>query len=292
MTPRAEAPWITNPFGLVSLKEIVALMTGSNDWPTDQIILGPLANAMYGLRALEGGLSPKDVVGVAFFLENAASSLDGWGFAVTSQSFRDLARLVEGHVVQGRTPLHGPETIPMFIAMARQSLMSELAAHVFISVDSSDARYYAEPRRDWEAVIERFPQSVSDIEEAGRCYALRRYAGCVFHCMQVVEHGLLALGTFMGVTDPKSGFTAVSNELTRVLGIKYQDRSDFQRQHYEFFEQINGTVQAMRSAWRNKIDHAQGVAHLMTADFTPHVAMEIYMATRGFMRRLATEMPS
>jgi hypothetical protein len=30
---------------------------------------------------------------------------------------------------------------------------------------------------------------------------------------------------------------------------------------------------------------------LMTADFSPAVAIEIYMATRAFMRRLATDLP-
>ena len=36
----------------------------------------------------------------------------------------------------------------------------------------------------------------------------------------------------------------------------------------------------------------EGRTMLMTADFSPAVAMEIIHATRGFMRRLATELPS
>lgn len=295
MTARAEAPWITAPFGLVSLKEIVALITAAGDWPPDRIILGPLVNALYALGSIEthglSALSAKDAIGVSVILKIGADSLDGWGFVATCGAFRDLAELVEGHVVRGLESLHSRESIPTFCMLARQSLMHELEARVFLPVQPEYARYYREPLRDWEEVVDRFPQAISDVEEASKCYALGRYAASVYHLMQTLEHGLLALGVFMQVNDPKSGFTAVSNALQRVIDKKYQDRTDFERQHFAFFEQINGSVQAMKTAWRNKIDHAQSVPVLLSSDFTPAIAMEIHMATRGFMRRLATDLP-
>jgi len=54
---------------------------------------------------------------------------------------------------------------------------------------------------------------------------------------------------------------------------------------------MHGLVEALKSAWRNKIDHAQGRLILMAVDFTPDIAEEIIIASRSFMRRLATEMP-
>jgi hypothetical protein len=267
-------------------------MTRSDDWPNDRIILGPLANALYLLGRLEsGGLSAKDVIGVSVMLDNAADSLEAVGFVATCRSFRELAQLVSDHVVQGRQPLHGRETIPSFITAARTTLMHELEARVFLPIDPTKARYYLEPRRDWKDVIDRFPGSVSDIEEAGKCFALDRYAASVFHSIQVVEHGLLALGKFMEIKDPLSGFTAVSNALQRIKDKKYTDLTDFEKEHFAFFEQMNGSVQALKDAWRNKINHAQGKLTVLTADFSPAVAEEIYMATRAFMRRLATELP-
>lgn len=292
ITASAEAPWIANPFGLVSLKEIVAIMSESDEWPIERIIFGPLANSVFGFGKLEAGvLGAREALQVALMTNMAADSLERWGFPATCKAFRTLAQLVEDNSIEGRTPLYGRDQIPTFITIARQSLMAELEAHVFLAVDTSAAHYHSDPRRDWEEVIGRWPVTISDIEEAGKCYALRRYAACVFHCMQIVEHGLLALGEFMRVVDPKSGFTAVTNELDRVLKKKWDERSDFERQHYAFFEQVNGAVAPMKTAWRNKIDHAQGALRVMTADFSPQVAMEIYIATRGFMRRLATEMP-
>lgn len=291
MIAPALAPWIERPFGLVSLKEIVALMTGSDEWPSDRIILGPLANTIYGLGSLQHGrLDAKSALQVSFFLGQAADSLEAWGFAATCGAFRDLAELIDGTYVQGGNPLYGPESIPTFITMARQSLMYELEARVFLPVDPERARFYREPMRDWEAVAARFPDATTDIEEAGKCYALRRNAACVFHSMQIVEHGLLALGRFMQINDPKSGFTAVANELDRVLKRPYPERTEFERIHYAFFQQVNAPINSMRDAWRNKISHAQGALTLLTSDFNDDVAHEIYTATRGFMRRLEPRM--
>jgi hypothetical protein len=56
-------------------------------------------------------------------------------------------------------------------------------------------------------------------------------------------------------------------------------------------EQVHGTVVVLKDAWRNKIGHAHGRLILMRSDFTPDIAEEIMIAARGFMRRLATELP-
>jgi hypothetical protein len=94
------------------------------------------------------------------------------------------------------------------------------------------------------------------------------------------------------VTDPQLGWDATTNRLRKVLGAKYPDRSPFQQQHSAFLEQINGTIEILKGTWRNKISHAQGKLVLLTRDFTPEVAEEILFASRGFMRRLATDAPT
>jgi hypothetical protein len=126
-----------------------------------------------------------------------------------------------------------------------------------------------------------------------KCFALSRYAGAVFHSVQTIEFALIDLGKFLGVLDPKSGWTAVSNQLDKlVTKTKFPDLAPLYQQHFAFLEQMQGAVAALKSAWRNKISHAQGKLVLMTSEFAPDVAEEIIMATRAFMRRLATELPT
>ena len=54
---------------------------------------------------------------------------------------------------------------------------------------------------------------------------------------------------------------------------------------------MQGTVEGLKNAWRNKISHAHGKLILMTTEFSPEVAEEILFATRAFARRLAEGLP-
>lgn len=171
-------------------------------------------------------------------------------------------------------------------------LVDEMMETTFFSVSDSEAEYFREPRKGWGEIIDRFPGTVSDIEESRKCFALSRYAAAVFHALQVVEIGLIELGKFIGVADPKSGWSAVAKELKRIVSKNYDDRTDFEKQHFDFLEQMQGTVEALKNAWRNKVSHAQGKLTLLTADFSPDVAEEILYAARAFMRRLADGLPA
>lgn len=171
-------------------------------------------------------------------------------------------------------------------------LQDEMAAMVVFCLTAAESEHYENPRKGWEEIIARFPDGLMDIEEARKCFALGRYAGAVFHSLQVVETGLLDLGVFLKVPDPKSGWTAVSNALDQVIQKKHQNRSRFERKHFAFLEQVQGTVAALKNAWRNKVSHAQGKLTLLSPDFSPDVAEEILVATRAFMRRLAEGLPA
>ena len=174
----------------------------------------------------------------------------------------------------------------------RDRLIDELSTKLFLYVPHSRKQLWDNPRDKWESVIERFPDTVLEIEESARCFALSRYAASVFHCIQVVEFGLIELGKFISVSDPKSGWTAVSKRLEQIMKTEHDKLREPERKHFPFLEQINGTVLGLKNAWRNKISHAQGRLVLMTADFSPDVAEEIRMATRAFMRRLAEDLPT
>jgi hypothetical protein len=160
-------------------------------------------------------------------------------------------------------------------------LVDEMQSIFFFCVSPHEADYFKEPRRGWEKIIERFLDCVGDVEEARKCFALSRYAAAVFHSLQIVEVGLIELGTFIGVTDPKSGWTAVTNRLKKIVDAPHDKRSNFERSNYGFLEQLPGTVEALKNAWRNKISDAQGRLVLLTADFSPDVAEEILFATRA-----------
>jgi hypothetical protein len=185
-----------------------------------------------------------------------------------------------------------PFVLRHFLNTIRERLIDELSTKIFFQLPHSRKELYEEPRNKWADVTARFPASVRDIDEASKCFALSRYAACVFHCVQIIEHGLLPLGTFLSVNDALSGWTAVANELKRIINKKHDQRTDFEKKHFLFIEQMQGTIEALKNAWRNKISHAHGQRLLLIdSEFTPDTAEEIMTATRSFMRRLAESLP-
>jgi len=209
------------------------------------------------------------------------------GLIASAATSRKILRLVSD---SEKTPTVGE--IRRLSEELSERLIDETSAMSFFSLSASEAQMYNQPRAGWQEIISRFPNIVDDVEEARKCFALSRYSGAVFHSLQIVEVGLIELGTFIGVTDPHSGWTAVANQLKKIVSKKYDDRTEFEKTHAAFLEQVQATVEALKNAWRNKISHAQGRLVLMTKDFSPEVSEEILFATRAFMRRLSEGLPS
>lgn len=171
-------------------------------------------------------------------------------------------------------------------------LVDEMESKCFWALTTREREYYERPRNGWDETIARFADLVTDVEEASKCFALSRYPAAVFHSVQIVEIGLIELGKFINVSDPQSGWTAVSGALTKIIKTDYKMLGEFEKMNRPFLEQVQGTVDGLKNAWRNKISHAHGKLILMTKDFSPDVAEEILFATRAFMRRLADGLPA
>jgi hypothetical protein len=167
----------------------------------------------------------------------------------------------------------------------------ELKTVVLLHIPKEKVGRYENPRKGWEAIINRFPNAVGDIEEMGKSFALSRYTAAVFHSVQVIEVGLIELGKFLGVNDPLSGWTSVATALKQIVDKKHPARTAFERDNFPVIEQLQGTVEALKNAWRNKVSHAHGKLVIMGADFNEEIAEEILMATRALMRRLTEDLP-
>lgn len=115
---------------------------------------------------------------------------------------------------KGEVLLAAADITPLDIELQGR-IFDELEQKLLFSLSIKESEYYRIPRNCWDGIINRFPESLTDVEEASKCFALSRYAASVFHSTQVVESGLIALGTYIGVNDPRSGWTAVTNKLPR-----------------------------------------------------------------------------
>jgi hypothetical protein len=213
-----------------------------------------------------------------------ANNCDELGMTATAATLRKIITVRAGGAAH-------PSTMAELIPELRLRLLDEMSAVPLYWLNPAQRNLLINPLAGWEEVIKRFANTVGDIEESSRCFALERYAAAVWHSTQITEIGLIAVGEFLRVKDPLSGYTATKNELDRILRTKYPERTEREKKHTPFLEQLQGTIVPLANAWRNKISHAQGRLVLMTSEFQPYVAEDIMNATRSFMRRLAFDLP-
>ena len=141
----------------------------------------------------------------------------------------------------------------------------EMKGQMFLALELSEHERYRNPTNAWAAIIDRFPDAQEDIEEMSKCFALSRYTASVFHALMVVEHGLLALGKYVGVPDPKPGWDATYNRVRWLL----DNRSSVPPNvSFSFLEQIMAPFVSMKLAWRNKVNHAAGRLVISKGGFT------------------------
>lgn len=78
-------------------------------------------------------------------------------------------------------------------------LEEDLRKQIFLAIQPGDSRYYEQTEPLFGiAVHESFPSTRFDISEAGKCLALHRGTGCVFHLMRALEVSLRVVrGSFL-----------------------------------------------------------------------------------------------
>jgi hypothetical protein len=170
-------------------------------------------------------------------------------------------------------------------------LDDELFGILFFSLTGAEAQSYINPIIDWEEVIKRWPKTQIDVEESSRCFACARYAAAIFHSLLVAEFGVIEVAKLLGVAGDKPGWAAL-DRLERILARPYKERSPLEQANTEFLKQNLPLMLAIKDSWRHKISHVDNKLEWLDTDFSPQIAEEIMKATRGFMRRLATELPT
>lgn len=166
-------------------------------------------------------------------------------------------------------------------------MRDEMTFSTLFSLNLQEAEWYLLPLKGWEAIAERFPGALSDIEEGTKCLALGRYTACVFHLMRTVEAGLRSLGNALDdpALDPAKNpaWEAILKKCDRELQKPHAERSPEWRTDELFFSTATANLRAVKDAWRNPALH---VGQL----YSEEVTRDIYSAVRSFMRHLATKL--
>jgi len=134
-----------------------------------------------------------------------------------------------------------------------------------------------------ENVFESFPAANNDITNAGKCLALGCGTACVMHLMRVLEAGLRGIAKPLGIEN-KNDWGTYLREIDAAL--KRREKASGKRTPDEhFYADACAHFGNLRVAYRNRTMHVGD-------EYSTDRAEEILIATRAFMRHLATRFAS
>jgi len=172
----------------------------------------------------------------------------------------------------------------------RERVEDELHSLYFLQLTNKEADLYEQSPKQWESAINRFPKIRIDVEESAKCFALHRFAACLFHILLVAEFGVIEVAKLFEVQGDKPGWGAL-DRLQRIHEKKWSDKTTFEQQHSELLGKILPLMLSTKNEWRHKISHVDNKLEWVDTDFSPDVAERIVSATLGFMLCLASDLP-
>lgn len=164
-------------------------------------------------------------------------------------------------------------------------IQDELRLCLLMQVPRRRTEYYQGLSLFGQAVTDKFPSATLDIEEAGKCYALGRNTGCVFHLMRVMEVGVKAFAAGLGILNQIKSAQPSWGEVLRLTNAEIQARNKGNDPAWTpatrgFFENAQADLMVVKNAWRNTTMHVENT-------YDEERAEDIYNAVKGFMRHLA-----
>jgi hypothetical protein len=153
-------------------------------------------------------------------------------------------------------------------------LTTELANEAIFRIPPERKDYYERDDLFGPKVHTAFPSCARDVQKAGSCYALGQEDGCVHHLMLVLERGLKALATKVGITYHQPNWQNIINEIERNL------KSIPGGPDRDFYKEVNAQFGFLKEAYRNHAQHAHDDPYDMPK------ALHILNHVREFMQQL------
>jgi HEPN domain-containing protein len=176
-------------------------------------------------------------------------------------------------------------TIRRSLVALNERIYDALSESMCLQIPPNKAEFYESKHLFGEEVSNNFPSANYDIEEAGKCYAAGRYTACVFHLMRVMEIGVKAVASGLGILTKVRSAQPSWGEVLRLTNDEIQANNksgapSWTPEKRGFFENVQADLMTVKNAWRNTTMHVEN-------SYDEERAEDVYNAVKGFMRHLA-----
>lgn len=155
--------------------------------------------------------------------------------------------------------------------------------HLFV-VSADNAKYLDDSKPLFgDDVSAKFPSASYDIEEAGKCLALRRSTACVMHLMRALEVGLAVMGKPLNVETADKNWHTILDQIEKAIKAINSSSGPTWKEDQAFYSGAASHFRLLKDGLRNHAMHVR-------EKYTEEQAEEIYRSARAFMRHLAAKL--
>jgi hypothetical protein len=170
------------------------------------------------------------------------------------------------------------------------NLVVELSSAWFLMIPENRRENYEQRQPAFgKEVSEAFLEAHADIAAASRCLALDESTACVFHLMRVLEHGLRALSTKVGLAPETMAHENWKNVIDqiekKIREVEALPKSASKIQNLQSLSTAATQFRYFKDAWRNHVSHSRATYDMPTAE-------TVWFHVRGFMQQMAGEVSS
>ncbi len=160
------------------------------------------------------------------------------------------------------------------------SFATELRKELVFRIADERRKYFEKVDLFGSQVNTAFPSCVTEITNAGNCYALEQNEASAFHSMKILERGLGVLAKKFGVDFSHTNWHNVIEQIEKqIRNMNSSFGADWKEQQ-KFYSQAATHFMFLKDAWRNHIMHVRDV-------YDEGRALSIFSHVRELMQALA-----
>ena|ERR1017187_3259713 len=164
------------------------------------------------------------------------------------------------------------------VSILRERIKDDLTGLSFIYV--ADPSLYNSKEPFGDLVTAKFPNTITDLQEAGKCLALKLSTASVFHLMRALDASMRHFIAALGTTAPQDrDWQYYLDAINKAVG-QLPTTSELERSRKSDMAAAASNLYNVKLAWRNGVMHPKD-------SYSPEEAREVYDSVKIFMRHLA-----
>ncbi|HEY6252175.1 MAG TPA: hypothetical protein VI685_19645 [Candidatus Angelobacter sp.] len=244
MFERGAAPWETDPYGLVTLLDMLKFAANDFVWTMHELMVFCASPQLISSEA--GALRVVTSLDISQRLCEKLS---------LSSAIRQHARIRQT-IAEGGGSI-APDLLRSLVEELVRRLQEDLAERNFLMMPAEKVKYLDDLWLAAQPLESAFPNAQEELRNAARCYAFAQEMASVFHSMRALEIGLKALADSLAAAKKPNWQDLINDIEAEIKKINGPHAGPDWKQKQKFYSEAATNFRYFKNAWRNHVMHVR-----------------------------------